>query len=491
MPCRPIAPCGCSARTTSSRRWWRKRSRPMAHRSMPPDCARRAPCTRRRDEALSPPCAIRDNPDSVVIYVSASSEAAANALARKLPHYGKYSWLVFAGDEATNEATGEWPVGDTPLARNLTPQGRPIKLAPRKALAEVKPQFDIARMKADIEWLASPEREGRGAGSRGLDAAADYIAQRFERLGLSPLTPGARGDDRYFQPFTHDGRKRRAVGGEERDRRAAGHQPGPERAGIDRIRALRSSRVWLAGCARRRQRAIASGRRRQRIGRRRDAGTGAADGGSRSPNAASSLRHSPARRRVSLGARHYVRTAQAPDAPFALSGHHRRLEPRHRGASRRRQGYDLRYRLGARIAVHLHGGGCDDGRAGANVSRRTSMHRTMRRLSRPECRPCSCLLPSRPITIARRTRPTRSTMPGSARLRPILKEAVDYLAARTEPLNFSGDVAGSAVARPGGAKRDPPGCHRHRARHDRPGRRRTSRQRAAGIGSRKCRAQTR
>jgi hypothetical protein len=78
------------------------------------------------------------NPDSVVIYVSASSEAAASALARKLPHYGKYSWLVFAGDAATNEATGEWPIGDAPLARNLTPQGRPIKVTPRKALAEVR-----------------------------------------------------------------------------------------------------------------------------------------------------------------------------------------------------------------------------------------------------------------------------------------------------------------------------------------------------------------
>src|SRR5207248_2772423 len=82
------------------------------------------------------------NPDSVVVYVSAASEAAANALARKLPHYGKYSWLVFAGDEATNEATGEWPIGDTPLARNLTPDARPIKLDPRKSLAEVRPQFD-------------------------------------------------------------------------------------------------------------------------------------------------------------------------------------------------------------------------------------------------------------------------------------------------------------------------------------------------------------
>src|SRR5712672_2245568 len=145
------------------------------------------------------------NPDSVVIALTASSEAAADALARKLPHYGKYSWLVFAGDDATNEATGEWPIGDTPLARNLTPQAQPINLTPRKALAEIKPPFDIERMKADTHWHASPEREGRGAGSRGLDAAANYIAERLERLGLSPLTQGARGDERYFQPFSMTG----------------------------------------------------------------------------------------------------------------------------------------------------------------------------------------------------------------------------------------------------------------------------------------------
>jgi hypothetical protein len=64
----------------------------------------------------------------------------------------------------------EWPIGDTPLAINLTPQARPIELAPRKALAEVKPAFGIERMKADIEWLAVPEREGRGARPAGRDA---------------------------------------------------------------------------------------------------------------------------------------------------------------------------------------------------------------------------------------------------------------------------------------------------------------------------------
>jgi hypothetical protein len=145
------------------------------------------------------------NAELVVFQVVASSAAAADALARKLPHYGKYSWLVFAGDDATNEASGEWPVGDTPLARNLNAKAQPIKLTPRKALAEIKPQFDTARMQADIEWLAAPEREGRGAGSRGLDAAANYIAERFERLGLAPLSSGAQGNDRYFQPFTMTG----------------------------------------------------------------------------------------------------------------------------------------------------------------------------------------------------------------------------------------------------------------------------------------------
>jgi hypothetical protein len=145
------------------------------------------------------------NPASVVIYVSAPSEAAANALARKLPHYGKYSWLVFAGDEATNEGTGEWPVGDTPLARNLTPDAKPIRLAQRKALAEIQPAFDVARMQADVAWLAAPERQGRGPGSDGLEDAAGYIEGRFESLGLAPFTPGGRIVDRYSQRFTVTG----------------------------------------------------------------------------------------------------------------------------------------------------------------------------------------------------------------------------------------------------------------------------------------------
>jgi len=52
-----------------------------------------------------------------------------------------------------------------------------------------------ARLKADVYYLADDAREGRGPGSKGIDAAADYIAASFKEAGLKPA-PGA---DRYFQ----------------------------------------------------------------------------------------------------------------------------------------------------------------------------------------------------------------------------------------------------------------------------------------------------
>ena len=39
------------------------------------------------------------------------------AIGRKIPHYGKYSYLVFEGE--TNVGKGVWKAGDSPLARDL------------------------------------------------------------------------------------------------------------------------------------------------------------------------------------------------------------------------------------------------------------------------------------------------------------------------------------------------------------------------------------
>jgi hypothetical protein len=58
-----------------------------------------------------------------------------------------------------------------------------------------------SRLRSDVTFLAADEREGRAPGTRGIEAAADYIATEFKRLGLK-TAPGATG---YFQPFTISG----------------------------------------------------------------------------------------------------------------------------------------------------------------------------------------------------------------------------------------------------------------------------------------------
>lgn len=53
------------------------------------------------------------------------------------------------------------------------------------------------RIRDDARWLAAPEREGRGVGTKGLDAAGAWLEARFQALGLEPL-----GDKGTFrQPF--------------------------------------------------------------------------------------------------------------------------------------------------------------------------------------------------------------------------------------------------------------------------------------------------
>ena len=59
------------------------------------------------------------------------------------------------------------------------------------------PQADPARYLDDIKALASPEMEGRGAGTKGLTRAEHLIEKRYKELGLQPA-----GVNGYAQPFT-------------------------------------------------------------------------------------------------------------------------------------------------------------------------------------------------------------------------------------------------------------------------------------------------
>ena len=56
-------------------------------------------------------------------------------------------------------------------------------------------QTRVESLRANLTYLASDELEGRGTPSKGLDLAADFIAQQFRQAGLQPASP----DGTYFQ----------------------------------------------------------------------------------------------------------------------------------------------------------------------------------------------------------------------------------------------------------------------------------------------------
>ncbi len=65
------------------------------------------------------------------------------------------------------------------------------------AAATPRPQADPERYLNDVKSLASPEMEGRGAGTKGLTRAQHLIEKRYQELGLEPA--GVRD---YTQAFT-------------------------------------------------------------------------------------------------------------------------------------------------------------------------------------------------------------------------------------------------------------------------------------------------
>ena len=75
--------------------------------------------------------------------------------------------------------------------------------APALALADDYASPAQKRLRADVSYLADDAREGRGPGTKGLDASADYIASAFKDAGLKP----APGGDGYFQPFDLPGER--------------------------------------------------------------------------------------------------------------------------------------------------------------------------------------------------------------------------------------------------------------------------------------------
>ena len=145
------------------------------------------------------------NSDFALVWLSADNLDAIAGLGRKLPHYGKYSYLAFEGSEPSNVLKGRWSTVNSPMSIPVrSPEGTvektPIKgtLEPRKALAQIEQVFSGERMMDMIGFLASNNMKGRGFGTDELDKASDFIAAAFRDAGLKP---GGDRDDGYFQAY--------------------------------------------------------------------------------------------------------------------------------------------------------------------------------------------------------------------------------------------------------------------------------------------------
>ncbi len=149
--------------------------------------------------------------DKAVGWIVVDPPAAFDGLGRKLPHYGRYSYLGFEGDEPVNVLKGEWAAIDSPLRVDLRPEPArgtplpPLALEPRRALAELPPPFSEKALMEHVTALASPAMRGRGLGSPELREAAEYIATQFAAIGLEPGGDAGTWFQAFDSPTSPDG----------------------------------------------------------------------------------------------------------------------------------------------------------------------------------------------------------------------------------------------------------------------------------------------
>ncbi len=89
-----------------------------------------------------PSCILRGLPkkrDMALLFIASDLPEALPGLGRKLPHYHKYSYLAFEGQEPANVAKGRWPVLNSPLTVYLPDNEGNIVASPRGKLASREP----------------------------------------------------------------------------------------------------------------------------------------------------------------------------------------------------------------------------------------------------------------------------------------------------------------------------------------------------------------
>ncbi len=155
----------------------------------------------RADHSLVLVARADSDPAAALGWVAADPVDAIPGLARKLPHYTRYSYLGFKGAEPENVAKGMWQPLGSPLVRNLTDGELPELVLPARApLAELPAVFDADRLQHTVDYMAQPCLEGRGIGEPGLTAATAWVEGKLTDARLAPA-----GGDGYRQSWSWTG----------------------------------------------------------------------------------------------------------------------------------------------------------------------------------------------------------------------------------------------------------------------------------------------
>jgi aminopeptidase N len=145
-----------------------------------------------------------ENEDMTIMFVVANLPDDLASISWKLPYYHKYSYIAFEGKEPDNTIRGRWPVLDSPMTVFI-PNGEGTissidmgDLTQRKPLTTLQTIFSEEEMMETIRYLSGDELKGRGLGTEELDEAAQFIANKFREAGLKPA-----GDNKksFFQSF--------------------------------------------------------------------------------------------------------------------------------------------------------------------------------------------------------------------------------------------------------------------------------------------------
>ncbi|MCC7073103.1 MAG: M20/M25/M40 family metallo-hydrolase [Deltaproteobacteria bacterium] len=125
-----------------------------------------------------------------VTFVAAHDARAVALLGKKLPHYGKYGWLTFAGDvakgELENNGKGQWEPDRSPLTSFLGPARPKLALTSGPPLVKLPPPIEGARMVALVRALGDSKLGGRTPGSEAYESAMAMVERELSTLGLSP-----------------------------------------------------------------------------------------------------------------------------------------------------------------------------------------------------------------------------------------------------------------------------------------------------------------